>query len=227
MSKKDEKRSGEAIQGKTIAERIEEAAVEVSKLKATAKAFGIDLRETTKRETPLATQIVVKAMESQENAIKDMKGKTQELQREVKEATQNTSEIQLQLLTDMVKRLEAAQKRAGEAETAGPKDAFTHYREIKSEVELFMRTLRPQGMSDATQIKIKELELQQQRELSRAEADNCRSKQLFDMVMVLGRDYMELKRVERQSREAFRAETIQGLSDLVAAIGEALKGKKK
>lgn len=140
---------------------------------------------------------------------------------------------QFQRLQQQMNQIQEDQKRMGETVKAargasGPGDDFTAYYRVKGEIDRIMEVIKPHlALSDATQIKLKELELQQQRELSRAEADNTRSKQLFDMVTVLGRDYMEMKRAEIRNKESLQAETIQGLSDLVAAIGAVVdRGKK-
>ncbi len=217
--KKEEKK--EEKNGKSLAERILEDEGKAIVGRATAEMFGLNRKEAT-----LATQIVLKAMEMQEKVLAGKEGRTKELEAEVKEARQSLEHIQFESLTEQLKKIEEDQKKVDEAVHV-QKDAFTYYYQVKAEVDRMVKLIQPQlAMSDATQIKLKELELEQQRVLVRSEADNLQSRQRFDMLLVIFREYMEMKRSEILRKEALQAETMRGLSDIVAAIGAAVANSK-
>ena len=142
-------------------------------------------------------------------------------------------ESQFQRLTEMAQRIEEAQVKvdtaAKEALGAGaPKSAFGYYNQVKEEIDRMVKSIQPQlAMSDATQIKLKELELEQARVLAQISTDTLKSNQVFDGLVMIFREYVESKRAEGQRKVANQVEIIRGISDLVAVIGEAVSMEKK
>ncbi len=227
---------------KGFAQELLETTQEAVKTKAAAQVLGIDIapaapvsKEVETKEDPLATQIVTKSMETQTRLIENMEKQTFELQKEVKAANQSASEMQFALLQQQLTQIQTAQAKTDESAKAAlgagaPKSAFEHYNSVKGELQKLISDLpqqraeaAPAGMSDATTIRLKELEFEQSRALAQITADNTRAQQAFNLQLAEFSDNKELKRMEYQDKRAFRQEGLAGITDLVSAIGQGIK----
>ncbi len=210
---------------------------EAIKTKAAAQVLGIEIGEKKDPGESLATSIVTKSMDIQQDAIKRMDNEAGKLREEVKEAQAAASQMQFALLNDKLGRIEEAQKKSDAAarEAAGtgaPKSAFDYYGQVKGELEKLLAGMKttPEpshqgGLSETTTIELKKLELEQQRVLAQIAADNARADREFNLKMAEFVDNKELKREEYKDKKMFREQGLQGVSDIVAAIGAGLRGE--
>ena len=182
--------------------------------KAPKKTIADQITEARK-EAPLATQIVLKAMDMQEKA-------TARLEAEVKEATAAAANAQYQLLEEQLNRIQEAQNKADEVakEAIASRTSMDSKRmiveglsELAAAIGSGLAQSGKEGMSDETQIRLKELELEQARVLAQIEAGSAREKQQFDLLVVVFRQYQEIARM-----------TLGDLNDRVKRIEE--HGKK-
>ena len=187
----------------------------------------------------LATQIVTKSMDTQNKLIENMDKKTERMETKVEEANKSVASMQFELLQDQMSQLKETQKEAitavKEAQAAGaPKDAFGYYTQVSGELEKLVRKVAPAqkaeteqkpGMSDTTQIRLKELELQQQQVLAQITADNTRAHEQFQLQMLEFKDNKEVRHMEYEDKRNFRQEGMQGVTDLVNAIGAGVSEK--
>ena len=220
---------------KTVAERITAVEEDAMVLEATKKAHGGGEGGGGPVES-LATQIVTKSMDTQTKLIETMGTNTKELEKKVDAANESAATMQFQLLQQQMGQLQQAQKKtddsAKEALGAGaPKSAFEHYNSVKGELEKLVSAVKAaepapqpqQGMSDSTQIRLKELEMDQQRVLAQITADNTRAQNAFNLKLAEFQDNKEIRRMEYQDKKGFRTEGMQGVTDLVAALGAGLE----
>ena len=228
---------------KGFAQELLETTQEAVKTKAAAQVLGINLNEgasaaaaaAENKDDPLATQIVTNAMNQQTKAIENMDRRADKLEGKVEEANKSVASMQFELLQDQMKQLRQMQidanEAAKEALAAGaPKDAFGHYNQVKGELETLVKGIKAvepnpvvqAGMSDATQIRLKELEFRQNQALNQITADNTRAREAFQLQLAEFQDKKELRRLEYQDKRHFREEGIQGVSDIVAALGAGI-----
>lgn len=80
-------------------------------------------------------------------------------------------------------------------------------------------------MSDATQIKLKELELKQQQVLAQITADNTRAQNQFQLQMAEFQDKKATNLMAYQDTKRFREKGLEGVSDLVNALGAGISQK--
>ncbi|KKN52927.1 hypothetical protein LCGC14_0607280 [marine sediment metagenome] len=223
---------------KSVGERIAAAREDAIVLEATEKAHGLGTGSGAGPQESLAVQIVTNSMKQQENAVKDMKDNEKELQNEIKEANAAVGTMQATMMQDLLTRIEKAQTKLDESAkvaqgTGAPISAFDGYKQVKGELSTLVAELvkdRPaaeaqhgQGMSDATQIKLKELEMEQTRALSQITADNTRAQNEFNLKLAEFQDTKEIRRMEYADKKNFRTEGLQGVTDIVAAIGAGIK----
>ena len=223
--------SAEETKRKPVGERIAEAKEDAIVLEATQQAYGLGQSGGAEKPESLAVQIVTNSMKQQAEAVKDMKENEKALQNEVKEAQATVGTMQTAMLKDMLERIEKGQTKLDESAriaqgTGAPMSAFDGYKQVKAELETLVSTIKQKepesqkpGMSDATQIRLKELELEQNRVLTQITADNTRAQQQFQLQMLEFQDNKEIRRLEYQDKRRFREEGLQGVTDLVAAIG--------
>jgi len=216
---------------KTVGERIAEAEEDAAVLEATKKAHGLGQSGGALPEPSIQSQIVTNAMNMQTKAIENMDKRAETLEGEIKIANKAASDMQFQLLQQQLTILQEAQVKSNEAAkeamaAGAPKDAFGYYGQVKGELEKLVQSLpKPEataghpGMSDATQIRLKELELQQQQVLSQITADNTRAQQQFQIQMLEFADNKEVRRMDYHDKKHFREEGLHGVTDLVAALG--------
>lgn len=224
---------------KSLAQELIEDQKEAIRLKATSDALGIQLGSGVKGEEKpesLQSQIVTNAMNTQNKLIEAMDAKTEKLEVKVEEANKSVAAMQFELLQDQVKQLRETQQEAiaavKEAQAAGaPKDAFGYYSQVSSELEKLVEKIKPAkeaegaqhtGMSEATQIKLKELELQQQQVLAQITADNTRAREQFTLQMAEFQDNKDTRKLEYQDKKKFREDGLQGFTDLAAALGAGM-----
>jgi len=214
--------------------RIKEAREDALVEKAVTQVFGLDNKaEAAEKPESLASQIVTKSMETQTTLIKQMGEDTKELKKEVDAANKSASEMQYALLSQQLTQIQTAQAKADESAKAAlgagaPKDAFGFYAQVKGELEkLTSKVTTPAavtqtGMSDETQMRRKELELEQQRVLAQITSDNTKAQQEFSLKLAEFQDNKEIRRMEYADKKSFRTEGLQGVTDLVAAIGAGI-----
>lgn len=187
----------------------------------------------------LATQIVTKSMDTQNKLIENMNDKAEKMEVKVEEANKSVAAMQFELLQDQMKQLRETQKEAldavKEAQAAGaPKDAFGYYAQVQGELEKLVAKIAPAkeaaveqkaGMSDATQIRLKELELEQNRVLATITADNTRAREQFQLQMLEFADNKEMKRMDYEDKKHFREEGLHGITDIATAISAGISGE--
>lgn len=218
-----------------LAAQIKEMNEDAILAKATQQAYaavGVPVpgADAQKKEDPLATQIVTKSMENQNKLMENMQKTTLQLQEEVKIAQKSANDMQFQLLQNQMTQLQNAQV---SAESAGaPKSSFEHYVQVKDELgkllgDIEKREPAPQqvGMSDATQIELKKLELQQNQALAQIQADNTLAQNAFNLKMQEFEENKATRRLEYEDKKTFRTDGMQGLTDLVTAIGAGISQK--
>lgn len=223
-----------------FAQELLESQQEAIKTKATAQALGVDLGGDDKKgsEDNLATTIVTKAMESTEKSIDRMTKNTEKLEGEVKTANQAVAEMQWQLLSETLKRIEETQKRADEsaqkaAAAGAPKDAFGYYHQVKEELQTLVKDIpqqqpQPQtgGMSESTQVRLKEIELEQMRILEEIRQENLRANQEFQLKLQEFQDNKEIRRLEYDDKRRFREDGLHGVTDIVMAISNGISAER-
>lgn len=225
---------------RTVGERIIEAEEDALVHEATKKAHGLG-EGSGGQEPSIQTQIVTNAMNMQTKAIENMDKRAGVLEGEIKIANKAASDMQFQLLQQQLTILQEAQQKsneaAKEAQAAGaPKDAFGYYIQVRDHLEELVKKVTPSkeeaaaatqkpGMSDATQIRLKELELQQQQVLAQITADNTRAREQFQLQMAEFTDNKEIRHLEYQDKKHFREEGLHGVTDLVEAIGAGVSQK--
>ncbi len=223
-----------------FAQELIETQQEAIKTKAAAQVLGVDLgADAKKSEDSITTTIVTKAMDTQDKAIQRMESDAKELKDEVKEANQAVANMQWELLNEKLGRIEEAQKKSDEsaknaAAAGAPKDAFGYYNQVKDELGKLVQSLpqkepAPQhggGMSDATQIRLKELELEQVRILEEIRQENQRANQEFQLKLAEFSDNKELRKMEYEDKRRFRQEGLQGLTDFATAIGASISAER-
>ena len=231
----------EETKRRPVGERIAEAREDAIVLEATEKAHGVGQGGGSNQEPSIQSQIVTNAMNTQNKLIEAMDSKTEKMEVKVEEANKSVASMQFELLQDQMKQLKETQQEAiaavKEAQAAGaPKDAFGYYSQVSSELEKLVGKIKPAkeaaaaatqqpGMSDATQIRLKELELQQQQVLAQITADNTRAHEQFQLQMLEFKDNKDVRHMEYQDKRHFREEGMQGVSDLVNAIGAGVSEK--
>ena len=229
------------VKRKTVAERIVDAKEDALVLEATTKAHGLGQGGSGGAEQPesLAVQIVTNSMKQQQEAVKDMKEDEKNLHKELKEANAAVGEMQGVMMQDMLTRIEKAQtKLDASAETAkgkgAPVSAFDGYKQVKGELQTLVGELQKNqpaaeehksGMSDATQIRLAEIASNQANTLAQIQSDNARAERQFSLQMQEFQDTRTERREEYKDKRHFREEGLQGVSDLVAALGAGVSAK--
>ena len=223
-----------------LADRIVEVQEKAIVSKATTEAFGLTGQGGGgEQPVSLATQIVTNSMKQTADAVKEMKDNEKGLQNEIKEANAAVGQMQNTMTQDLLNRIEKAQTKLDESAkvaqgTGAPVSAFDGYKQVKGELSELVGELQKQqpaaetqkpGMSDATQIRLKELELQQQQVLAQITADNTRAHEQFQLQMLEFKDNKEIRHLEYEDKTRFRQEGLHGVSDLVAAIGAGVSEK--
>ncbi len=223
---------------KTVGERIIEAEEDALVHEATKKAHGLGPGSGEQPES-LAVQIVTKSMTQQQDAIKTMENDAKELRQDIKAANDAKANMQTAMLQDMLTRIESAQVKLNESTkaaqaTGAPVSAFDGYKQVKDELSTLVADIQKTqpsaeaqhpGMSDATQVRLKELELQQQQVLAQITADNTRAHEQFQLQMLEFKDNKDVRHMEYQDKRHFREEGLHGVSDLVAALGAGVSEK--
>ena len=234
----------EPEQKKSLAQELIEDQKEAIRLKATSAALGIPLgsgEEGGGQQPSIQSQIVTNAMNAQNKLIENMDAKTEKMEAKVEEANESVSTMRFALLQDQMVQLKETQKEAiaavKEAQAAGaPKDAFGYYSQVSGELAKLVEKIKPAkeaatatsqqpAMSEATQVRLKELELKQQQVLAQITADNTRAREQFQLQMLEFTDNKEIRHLEYQDKTRFRQEGIQGVNDLVAALGAGVSQK--
>ena len=227
---------------KTVGERIIEAEEDALVHEATKKAHGLGQGgqgSVAEQPDSLAPQIVTNSMKQTADAVKEMKDNEKDLQKEIKEANAAVGQMQNIMTQELLTRIEKAQTKLDESAkvaqgVGAPQTAFDGYKQVKGELSSLVgeiqksqsgvETQQP-GMSDATQIRLKELELQQQQVLAQITADNTRAHEQFQLQMLEFKDNKEVRHLEYENKSHFRQEGIQGVSDLVNALGAGVSQK--
>lgn len=220
----------------TLAEQLEEVQEKAILGKAASNILNAG---TSSEGESLATSIVTKSMETQSELLKQMREDASGLKKEVKEANQAASNMQWELLQKTLEDIKEAQRKADESAKAAaaagaPKDAFGYYNQVKEELSKLVQSLpqkepAPQnagGMSDATQIRLKELELEQLRILEEIRQENQRANQEFQLKLAEFSDNKELRKMEYEDKRRFRQEGLQGLTDFATAIGASISAER-
>jgi len=195
MAQKDQKET--RAPRKTIGEQMDEARKKAIENRVILEGLGIDLNPRSEREVPLATQIVLKAMDMQEKA-------TARLEAEVKEGRQSAADYHYHILGEQLERIQEAQNRvdAMAKEALASRTSMDSKRMIVEQLSELVAAIgsglalpRKEGMSDETQIRLKELELEQARVLAQITADSAREKQQLDLLVAVFRQYQEIARM--------------------------------
>ncbi len=224
---------------KPVGDRIIEAEEDALVHDATMKAHGRGQGEGGEQQPSIQSQIVTNAMNMQTKAIENMDKRAGVLEGEIKVANKAASDMQFTLLQQQLTILQDAQVKsneaAKEAQAAGaPKDAFGYYAQVRDHLEDLVKKVTPAkeettaqqpGMSDATQIRLKELEFAQTQVLAQITADNTRAREQFQLQMLEFNDNKEVRHLEYQDKKHFRQEGMQGVSDLVTALGAGVSQK--
>ncbi len=225
---------------KTVSDRIVQVQEDALVTEATKQAYGLGGGQGGgEQPESLAVQIVTNSMKQQQEAVKDMKDDTKVLQGELKEANAAVGQMQTVMFQDLLTRIEKAQtKLDASAETAkstgAPVSAFEGYREVKGELSSLVGEIQKNqpnaetqktGMSDATQVRLAEIALQQQQVLSQIAADSKRADKQFELQMAEFKDNKDIRLLDYKDKRHFREEGLQGVTDLVAALGAGVSGK--
>lgn len=223
---------------KTVGERIIEAEEDALVHEATKKAHGLG-QGSGEHPDSLAVQIVTNSMKQQADAVKEMRENEKGLQNEIKEANVTVGQMQMAMSQDLLNRIEKAQTKLDESAktaqaTGAPVSAFDGYKQVKEELSTLVgeiqkaqpgvETQKP-GMSDATQIRLKELEFQQTQVLAQITADNTRAREQFQLQMLEFKDSKEIRRLDYENKTRFREKGLEGFSDLVNALGAGVSQK--
>lgn len=224
-----------------LADRIVEVQEKAIVSKATTEAFGLTGQGSGgEQPVSLATQIVTNSMKQTADAVKEMKDNEKGLQNEIKEANAAVGQMQNTMTQDLLNRIEKAQTKLDDSAksaqaTGAPISAFDGYKQVKGELSTLVGEIQKQqpavadaqkaGMSEATQIRLAEIAMQQEQALAQIAADNVAAREVFQLQMLEFKDNKDMRQLEYQDKKRFREDGMQGVTDLVTALGAGVSEK--
>lgn len=225
QGKKDENKEPSAV------DRIIEARVKGEEAKAAIQGLG-----GTGGGESVQTSIVTTAMQQQKVIMDQLNQQVAEANKELLAARKEREEAQTQLYNERISILQGEKQKLDEtAKAAGPKapkSEMEAYRDIRAELQKEIDELKKNapppatgagtGVSDATQITLKKLELDQAKVLEGMQADRADKQQAFDLKLREFDEDSKRRWAEYADSRAFRQQGIEGVTDLVGAIGAGI-----
>jgi hypothetical protein len=222
-----------------VADEINRSVEKVLITKATANALGIDLGGNSSnqdRGESLAATIVTGAMNNQTKLLDELNTLNKEMKTEVKEANNAAGTANMALLNMIMENIKESQRKLDEkanaaASAGAPPSSFDSYRQVKAELASLVEDIgvrqapapSSQGSADLyLQIELKKLELENQRILSTIQAENMRADRAFQLQLAEFNENKKIRERDFEEKKNFRAEGLQGLGDILGAIGAGI-----
>ena len=211
-----------------IQRRAEEQKTEQEIVKQT---FGIGTSDKTS-DVP-AIKVAKEALDIQSATIKSLdeaRKITQDAlikaETEKNNALTQLYSLQMNTIKDAEARVQAAAARIEGGEK--PKSAMDTFREIKGELDkMIEETPKPSppsqaGLSEETQIKLKQMELDQSRVLFGLQADAEQRRREWDLKMREFEEDTRRRWAEYKDSREFREQGITGFTDLITSVGASV-----
>lgn len=226
---KDNKGANMGEEKPSLADKLMKKKEEAIELQMTAQALGGGNVEADESETLKLAKEVMQIQRETVKSVDDARKRTEEA---LAKAETAKNEAQTALYThqlDAIKDAEARVKVASEAKPTPGKSELEIFRKVRDEMQELMpekpEAATPPGISEATQLKITQLQLEQQRVLAQMQADRERQNREFDLKLAEFNENSRQRWAEYNDNKALREQGLSGLQDIAASIGAAVKGE--
>jgi len=193
------------------------------------QALGVNTTPQSSGPSDLASTIVTKSIQATDNVMKRLEDDAARLQRKTAELESRGHELTNQMYQQQLEALKEERARireeAEKAKNTGSVSDFDTYKKIRSEMDELMPPSPPSmGMNADVAIRLKELELAQQRDIQRWQEERDERDRRWQLDLMRFQDETKRYWVEIENKKSFRSEGLQGFSDLASSIRAAVSG---
>lgn len=187
----------------------------------------------------LTASIVNKSIEQQTALMNQLNLQIAQAHKDLLEARKEREQAQTQLYTERVTILQEEKKKldetAQQAKSAGvPHTELQAYKNVKAALKDEIDELKkstpspasPIGMSDETQIRLTQMQLDQQRLLTQMQLDHEARQKEWDLKMAEFNEASNRRWAEYKDSKDFREKGMEGFSDIAAAVASGVSKKR-
>ena len=218
----------------SLADKLLTAQEKAAEAAITMKTLGIGTGgEVAPAHAPtesIDTKIIKDTLSMQKDALKSMADARKLTEESLHKAETAKNEALAKLYSHQLDTIRDAEARARAIieQSQGitpPKNPFDTYREIKAIVDELKEDVpkpTPSGVSDEVQIRLKQMELDYQRQLAQMQAENMRLQREWEIRMLEFKENQDQRKIEYQDKKRFREEGLASLQDLISSIGSGI-----
>lgn len=224
----------------SAADRVIEARIKAEEVKATLDGLGGSAKPP--EGDSLSVTIVKASMEQQTAILNQLTNQITQVHKDLDAARLEREQAQTQLYNERISILQQQKQeldqKAQEAKGAGvPPSQLDIYRSVRLELQKEIDELKKdqpeplplsvKGMSDETQIRLKEMELEQARILTEMTLSREEKEKEWDLKLRQFDDEAKLRWAEYKDKKDFREKGLEGFEDLAHSVAEGITRERE